>query len=118
MRNFAAIKAKARRDIHARMSVAAQHVSHSTGVITDISVRWHNRLALLGDLQDSGYASVIEGINRIVLLRDELTALGLVPKRGDTIVMTAEGFDNATLTLEVKEKVAGPVEEIWQVAQQ
>jgi hypothetical protein len=115
MRNFAAIKAKARRDIHDRMSVAAQHLAHSTGVLTDISVRWHNKLALLGDLQDNGYASVIEGIDRVIFLRSELTTLGIVPQIGDTVIMTAEGYDNVRLTLQVKEKVAGPVEEIWQV---
>lgn len=115
MRNFAEIKAKARRSIHDRMSVAAQHADPSTGTLTPVSVRWHNKLALLGDLGDSGYASVIEGIDRVIFSRDELTALGIKLKMNDVITMTAVGYDNARLRLDVKEKVAGPIEEIWQV---
>lgn len=115
MGNLAATKARARRDIHRKMSVAAQHADNVTGVLTDITVRWHNKLAILGDLQDSGYANIIEGIDRVIFSRDELSAAGITPKRGDVVIMTAEGYDNAQLILEVKEKVAGPVEEIWQV---
>lgn len=118
MRNFAAIKAKARRDIHDRLSVAAQHADYLSGVLTDISVRWHNKQVLLGDLQDSGYASVIEGIEKIIFLRSELATLGVNLKTGDRVIITAEGFENAELTLVAQSPIVGPVEVIWQVARE
>lgn len=115
MRNFAAIKAKARRDIHDAMSVAAEHVSASSNTRTPLSVRWHNKLVLLGDSQDSGYSNVIEGIERIIFLRSELSGAGVNLQQGDAVVITAEGFENAELILTVKEPVVGPTEEAWQV---
>lgn len=114
--NFAAIKAKARRDVHNAFSVAATHTGHTSGVVTDIAVRWHNKQVMLGDLQDSGYANVIEGIERIIFDRTELAEKGIVLNRGDVITITAIGFENARLILEDREPIVGPFEVKWQVA--
>ncbi|HGE7063275.1 TPA: hypothetical protein ACGCAJ_004704, partial [Serratia marcescens] len=70
--NFAAVKAKARRDVHASLSVSARYESYTGEVVDDLSVRWHNKQALLGDIENGGYASVIEGIERIIFMRAEL----------------------------------------------
>ncbi|ECH9559507.1 hypothetical protein ZT45_20930 [Salmonella enterica subsp. enterica] len=115
--NFAAIKAKARRDVHASLSVAARYENYAQDVIVDdISVRWHNKIAIMGDLENGGYANVIEGIERIIFMRDELNAKGIMLSEGDSIIMTAEGCENARLVLKTQEPIVGPVEIVWQVA--
>jgi len=115
--NFAAIKAKARRDVHRAFGVAASHTDVVSGVLTeDLSVRWHNKQVLLGDLQDSGYASVIEGIERVIFERAELVAKGITLKKGDVITITAEGFENAKLIIHEREPIVGPIEVKWWVA--
>lgn len=115
--NFAAVKAKMRRDVHASLSVSARYESYAQDVIIDgLSVRWHNKIAILGDLENGGYASVVEGIERIIFQRAELVELGVPLDEGDTIVITADGFDNARLTLKTQEPIVGPTEVVWQVA--
>ncbi len=115
--NFAAIKAKARRDIHRAFGVAATHTDNVSGVLTEgLSVRWHNKMAILGDLQDTGYASVIEGIERVIFDRKELQDKGIVLKAGDVITITAEGFENARLVIREQEPIVGPFEVKWWVA--
>ena len=113
--NLAAIKAKARRDIHKGLSVAAQHRAVSSGTLTDIDVRWHSKQVLLGDLSDTGYASIIEGIERIIFNRDELQEKAVVLREGDIVILTAPEYDNTQLALKVREETRGPVEIIWQV---
>lgn len=114
---FASIKAKARRDVHASLSVSARYESYSRDIIEDnISVRWHNKQQLMGDLDSGGYAQMLEGIERIIFMQDEMVSRGIALSIGDTIIITAEGYGNARLVLKLKEPVIGPVEEIWQVA--
>lgn len=112
---FAEIKAKARRDVHASLSIAARYESYSQDVTADLSIRWHNKLALLGDMDNGGYASVIEGVERIIFMRSELTAKGIELNEGDNIIVTAPGFENAHLILSTREPIVGPVEVVWQV---
>lgn len=113
---FALIKAKARRDVHASLSIAARYESYSQDVVEDIAVRWHNKIALMGDLDSGGYANIIEGIERVIFMRSELTAKGITIEEGDSLVITAPGFENARLILKEREPIVGPEEVIWQVA--
>lgn len=115
--NFAAIKAKARRDVHASLSVSARYESYSQEVIVDgLSVRWHNKRQLVGDLDSGGYAQIIDGVERIVFMQDELQAKGVTLEGGDVIIITAEGYGNVGLVLQTQEQIVGPVEVIWQVS--
>lgn len=115
--NFAAIKAKARRDVHASLSVSARYESYSQETVANgLSVRWHNKQQLLGDLDSGGYAQFIDGIERIIFMQDELQTRGIVLEEGDVIIITAEGFGNIGLVLKTQEPVVGPVEVIWQVS--
>ena len=115
--NFAAIKAKARRDVHASLSVPARYENYAQDVIVeDLSVRWHNKIAIMGDLENGGYANIVEGIERIIFTREELAVKGVVLSEGDSIIMTAEGYENARLVLKTQEPIVGPVEVVWQVA--
>lgn len=114
--NFAAVKAKARRDVHASLSVSARYESYTGEVIDGLSVRWHNKLAVLGDIENGGYANVIEGIERIIFMRAELQEKGVSLDESDIIVITAEGFNDARLLLKTQEPIVGPTEVVWQVA--
>jgi hypothetical protein len=115
--NFAAIKAKARRDVHASLSVSARYESYSQEVIVDgLSVRWHNKQQLVGDRDSGGYAQIIDGIERIVFMQDELQAKGVTLEGGDVIIIKAEGYGNVGLVLQTQEPIVGPVEVIWQVS--
>lgn len=115
---FAMIKAKARRDVHASLSVSARYESYSLDHSDDISVRWHNKMAILGDIDNNGYANIIEGIERIIFMRSEIEAKNIKLEEGDTITITDYGFDNVRLVLKSQEPIVGPVEVIWQVARE
>lgn len=115
--NFALAKAKARRAVHSALSVHARYESYSPDVpAVELSVRWHNKIAVMGDLESGGYASVIEGIERIIFDRTELKKKGVHLDEGDRVYITAEGFDDVCLTLKTQEPIVGPVEVIWQIA--
>lgn len=115
MPSLAAIKAKARKAVHAAFSYSATYMDGTLDAAVPVKVRWHNRLVLMGDYDQSGYASVIDGIERIIFDRSELSALGIEPMRGGVVVITDEGMNSTTLTLDVREKYVGPLEEKWQV---
>lgn len=119
--NFAAVKAKMRRDVHASLSISA---TYQFGASTPeaVSVRWHNKISRFGDMMEAGYAEVVEGIERICFMKDEVSKLllekGVSVERGGVVTITAEGFDNARLILHDQEPIVGPVEIWWQVARE
>ena len=78
MPNFAAIKANARRAVHAAFAYSATYQDSSLDAAVDITVRWHNRLVLLGDFQDSGYSNVVDGIERIIFNLEELATVKIM----------------------------------------
>lgn len=112
---FAEIKAKARRDVHASLSISARYESYSLDSHEDISIRWHNKQALVGDMDNGGYSTMIEGVERIIFMRSELAAKGIELNEGDSVTVTAEGFEEAKLLLKAREPIVGPEEVIWQV---
>lgn len=118
MASLAAIKAKARKAVHAAFSYAATYHDASLDAAVDVKVRWHNRLVLMGDYDQSGYANVIDGIERIIFDRDELAKLGITPIRGGEVIITDEGMNQTTLFLDSREKYVGPLEEKWMVARE
>lgn len=79
--NFAAIKAKARRDVHASLSVSALYQDYTLDAPVPLSVRWHNKIARFGDVLDAGYAEMIEGVERIIFMRDELSLAGITDRK-------------------------------------
>lgn len=115
---LAAIKAKARKAVHAAFSYSATYQDGTLDAAVGVQVRWHNRLVMLGDYDSSGYANIIDGIERIIFDRDELGSLGLTPRRGGKVVIIEEGMNSTTLTLDSKEKNVGPLEEKWVVVRE
>lgn len=116
MPRLAQIKAKARKAVHAAFSYSATYKDGTLNAPVPVNVRWHNRLVMLGDYDQSGYASVIDGIERVIFDRSELSKLGIEPMRGAVVVITDEGMNETRLTLDTREKHVGPLEEKWMVA--
>jgi hypothetical protein len=115
MGRLAAVKAKARKAVHAAFSYSATYKDGTLDAAVPVDVRWHNRLVMLGDYDGAGYANVIDGIERIIFDRDQLGTLGITPRRGGVVVITENGMDNTSLTLDTREKHVGPLEEKWVV---
>lgn len=112
MSRFAEHKAKARQVIHDHLAVAAIYRENNAADPVNLTVRWHNKIALSGDLDNGGYTEMIEGVNRVVFNIPELLAAGVKIRQGArlTMVDTSE-----VLIVGVQEKTHGPIEEIWQV---
>ena len=117
MVDFAALKAQARQTVHNTMKVAAEY-THAAypGVVTVLQVRWHNKIARVGDLVEIGYSEIVEGINRVIFNVPELNEKSIVLQRGGQLKLTGPHFFDAVLILESMEPMVGPIEQIWLVA--
>ena len=113
--DFAELKSQTRQALHDALAVSAQYTDDDLVMPVDLTVRWHNKIDRFGDLVNSGYSEVIEGINRVIFNRGQLAARGVVLQAGGEVTITARGFDNAVLVLATMEPRVGPVEEIWLV---
>lgn len=107
----AASVAAARRVVHDTMGVAVNYEDPFTPGLVGLRVRWHNRIALMGDLVDTGYPNVVEGVNRVVFDRDELNEKGVVLHTGGQVTLG----DGTVLILDHREPHVGPLREIWGV---
>ena len=108
----AASIAAARRAVHSTMSKEVSYEDPDSPGLVTLRVRWHNRIAIQGDLVEAGYANVIDGVNRVVFDKVELDEKGVVPARGAKITTG----DGDVLVLDHMEPTAGPIEIIWGVA--
>lgn len=113
--NFSACKALARRTVHTYLSVGALYTHSPLDEPVGLRVRWHNKIARFGDLEDGGYAEIVEGINRLIFDADELDEKGIVLMKGAKVTLTDPGFNNAALVLDTAEPRIGPIEVIWGV---
>lgn len=113
--DFAALKAQVRQTVQDTMSTEADYIAPD-GTVTALRVRWHNKIARTGDLLDTGYAEVIEGINRAIFNIPELNEKSVVLERNGQVKLTSPHFLGAVLILDSMEPMVGPVEQIWNVA--
>ncbi len=81
-----------------------------------LKVRWHSRIAIMGDSADAGYANIIDGVNRVIFDRDELAEKGVELTRNGRITFAHPQLVGTVLILAEREPYEGPVQEIWQVA--
>lgn len=109
--DWQAVKARTRRIVHTTFGGDATYFDSMQDSV-ELKVRWHNKIEIAGDLENSGYGQTIEGIERVIFDRDELVAKG-VTLRNNGIVKMADG---TVLTLAAQEPMVGPIEIIWQVA--
>lgn len=114
--DFAALKASTRRIVHDTLATAALYDHASLAVSVGLRVRWHNKIARFGDIENVGYSEIIEGINRVIFDKAELDEKGVVLERGGQITLTAPEYNGAVLVLDTMEPEIGPVQQIWLVA--
>lgn len=109
---LAQIKHDARRALHDAMKVEATYVPPGGGAATALGVRWHNKINRVGDLDNQGWAEIIEGIDRIIFDREELAAKSLTLAEGGvvTLELLMGGF---SFVLGAQEPDDGPIERIW-----
>lgn len=119
--SWASYKALARRAVHTAFCVSAVY-KDPDGVVSAeaLKVRWHMRQTLAGQLDNGGYAEVVEGIEKIIFDKDELQALALTPERNGTITLMAPEYrlidgSQPEFVLQYQDEDTGPVEESWQV---
>lgn len=123
--DFASAKLDARRTVHATFGVQGFYSDDS---ISDIEVRarWHDKTNRpIGDLENGGYAQIVEGIDRIVFLcetTEDDEAATVRDVDGNSITLQRGGrmtFPKMLPTVEFELDYAipadGPIEEIWSV---
>jgi len=113
--DFAALKARTRRVVHDTLAVAALYDHVGLVVPVELRVRWHNKIARFGDIENVGYAEIIEGINRVIFDRDELNEKGVVLERGGRVTLTPPQYHGAVLVLDTMEPDTGPIDQTWLV---
>lgn len=116
--DFAAAKARVRQIVHNTLAVSATYIDDSLSEAQPLSVRWHDKINRLGNLDNMGWAEQIEGIDRIIFNLPEVTSKNLVLQKGGVITLTAPLYGNASFTLEAQEPIIGPIEVIWLVSRQ
>lgn len=114
--DFAALKALTRKVVHSTFGVEALYSDASINAPIRIRARLHNRISRpFGDVDNAGYAEVIEGIDRIVLIPEDDRGFPVTLQRNGVIQLPTM-FPGAEFTLDVKEPSTGPLEESWQVS--
>jgi hypothetical protein len=109
--DWQSVKARTRRVVHNTFGGDAKYMDSTQPEIA-LTVRWHNKIQVGGDLESGGYAETIEGIERVIFDREELMAKGVTLRNNGTVIMA----DGTVLTLGTQEPIVGPIEVIWQVA--
>lgn len=104
-----------RKVVHDTFAIPARYDDTRGSVGVGLSVRWHNKMTLQGNLTESGYADFIEGIDRVIFNREELIQKNVILRNAGTITLGPE-WNNAVLSLEALEPADGPVNVIWKVS--
>lgn len=113
--DFASAKALVRRVVHSTLGVRAFYSDDSVDTPVEIRVRWHNKLSRpFGDLENGGYAEVIEGIDRIVLIPEDVDGFPITLKRLG-VISDIDFMPGVQFILEMREPADGPLEEAWTV---
>lgn len=114
--DFANAKTLARRAVQTAFGVLALYSSATVNPPVEIRARWHHRLSRpFGDLENGGYAEVIEGIDRIVLIPETVDGEPVVLARKGVITFP-EMLPGVEFELDHREPSDGPLEEAWAVA--
>lgn len=116
--NFAESKRKARQVVHSTLAVQAFYQDASLSIPLETKARYHVKQQLTGDLGGEGYATTIEGVQRVVFSASEAARLDL--KRGGVLRFPTLGKEAGStfvvqLTVEEDEESCGPEEVIWHV---
>lgn len=107
--DFAEVKRKTRGVVHATLGVSASYQDSSMSAPVPVRVRWHSKIDRFGDMENAGYAEVVEGIDRVIFEAAQARQLGV--RHAGVVIIPQMG--NAELTLDAMEPADGPFEEIW-----
>jgi hypothetical protein len=108
--DWATLKAETRQTVHDVLKVDAVVVVAPGDDALPITVRWHDKINRFGNLENAGWAQTIEGIDRLIFNRPELTSKGIVLSSHSIVTLNAAGDK---FQLDLKEPPNGPVEEVW-----
>lgn len=114
MSRWAAHKARMRKAVHTAFCLSGDLVRGGQETVS-LSVRYHNKIAIMGDLMEAGYSEVIDGVDRMIFNREELREKGIVLQYGNIVQLTDPGFENIKVSLVAQEPYNGPIEVKWQV---
>lgn len=114
MFDFAELIGRTRRVVHGVFAVAANYVDDTMAAPVALRVRWHYKQQPIGDLENGGYAVIVDNIEKAIFNRDELSAKTVTIRPGGRLTITAPGFE-AVLAIDSKDDVNGPVDESWRV---
>lgn len=117
MFDFAQLKHDARRAIHDTMRVTCDYTATGIPSGTQLGVRWHNKINRMGDLENQGYAEIVEGIDRMIFDLEELSAKGITLVRNGVVTLP-EIMGSISFALDVQEPDTGPIERIWLVTRE
>lgn len=113
------LKAQCRQVIHDLVAIPATYTDTASGAITEgVTIRWHFKPARIGDINGTGYPMVLDSVDRIILNIPNLIECGIdfqTFKPGDVITPTEPEYHGASLILDSREPIIGPVEVSWAV---
>lgn len=112
---FTSALANMRKIVHVTMGHPAVYRATRTSAPVGITVRWHDKLVMQGDLANQGFSQVLEGVDRVIFNREELAQKNVVLHFGGTVTL-GPSWDNAVLNLEALEPSHGPGDVIWKVS--
>lgn len=111
--NFAKAKVALRRTVHKTFGVQAFYSDSTVTVPVEMSARWHNKIDRFGDLDNQGYAELIQGIDRVIFDVAEARTVGV--RRGGEIRFPELGDPQPAFILNTREPDSGPHDEVWSV---
>ena len=126
--SFAKAKSLVRRTVHKTFGVLAFYKDSSLSTPVEISARWHNKIERMGDLENQGYAEIIQGIDRVIFDVADARRIGI--KRNGEVsfpelsaglgvslggVLGGENSGPPAFVLNTCEPSSGPDQEVWLV---
>lgn len=109
--NFSDIKGMARRAVHEAFAVPGLYSGPGGIATVEVTCRFHDRRVVGGDIS-AGYATIVEGVTRLVFNREELRAKGVTLRQRGRVLLPEY---NMRLELDQRDPYDGPVTEKWSV---
>lgn len=126
--SFSKAKSLVRRIVHKTFGVPAFYKDSSLSKPVEMSARWHSKIERVGDLDNQGFAEIIQGIDRVIFDVAEARQIGIrrngeisFPELSSGLgvslggVLGGEGSGPPAFILNSREECSGPNEEIWLV---
>lgn len=110
--DFASAKANLRQTVHSTFGVEAFYKDASLSVPVPVVARYnHKKMDRVGDIVETGYADVVESIERIVLVPGDSPALDF--KRNGRV--TLSNMPGVEFVLTLRDPNTNSTDEVWQV---